>query len=188
MNGLLIDNLSLWEIRIPTRVDSIPVTLDHHRAWDTYVCSITKGLTLSRATKGNWLSGGRVCQEDMIPVQIACTNEQIRQIAEFTANYYEQEAVFYYRISDYACVYHRTPDPSVCPAGRAITIAYYWAAKVREHNAAIADLEALKTPEHLAIMERERAKMSPGLRDAIDRLDATANEVEKMIYGDDTQP
>lgn len=35
----------------------------------------------------------------MIPVNIACTKEQIEQIADHTAKYYDQKAVMYYEIS-----------------------------------------------------------------------------------------
>lgn len=36
----------------------------------------------------------------MIPVRIACSEEQIHGIAKFTAGYYQQEAVMYYLVSE----------------------------------------------------------------------------------------
>jgi hypothetical protein len=36
----------------------------------------------------------------MIPVRIACTAEQIDKIADMSANYYDQLAIMYFRVSD----------------------------------------------------------------------------------------
>jgi hypothetical protein len=51
--------------------------------------------------KGQWVCpNGDLFQERMIPVMIACTNKQIRQIADMTAKYYEQKAVMYWEVSN----------------------------------------------------------------------------------------
>jgi hypothetical protein len=49
----------------------------------------------------------------MIPVRIACTQDQIETIADWTAKYYEQQAVMYYRVSDYVVIkqYGASLDP-----------------------------------------------------------------------------
>jgi hypothetical protein len=41
----------------------------------------------------------------MIPVRIACNDEQIRKIAVFTAAHYSQETVMYYTISHEVFIY-----------------------------------------------------------------------------------
>jgi hypothetical protein len=42
----------------------------------------------------------------MIPVRIACTEQQIDEIADMSAAYYNQEAIMRYRISDLVKITH----------------------------------------------------------------------------------
>jgi len=52
-------------------------------------------------TRGQWVAPwGELFHERMIPVRIMCTAEQIEQIADITAHFYEQHAVMYYRVSE----------------------------------------------------------------------------------------
>jgi hypothetical protein len=65
--------------------------------------------------KGSWICpAGNLFTERMIPVRIACTFTQIEAIAELTAKYYKQQAVMYYRISDYVTIKHY-PENVKCP-------------------------------------------------------------------------
>lgn len=94
--------LKLWEILVPTiRNNGRPIHLRFHRIWDQKVLKLTGGLTILKPTQGKWVSPDKkLFAERMIPVRIACTRDQIKQIADLTLSYYEQEAVFYYLVSE----------------------------------------------------------------------------------------
>jgi hypothetical protein len=104
--------MQLYCILVPTKKNK-PVgknpyyTLRYHRLWDTKVRAITGGLTILSPAKGNWLSpSGELYVERVIPVQIACNQEQIEQIADLTAKHYSQLAIMYYRASDHVVIKH----------------------------------------------------------------------------------
>jgi len=91
----------LWEILVPTVMDSKPIRTRFHRVWDSKVREISKGLTILSPARGQWISlDGELFVERMIPVRIACTAEEIERIADMTASYYKQKSVMYYKISD----------------------------------------------------------------------------------------
>ena len=99
----------LWEILVP-RVfnEGIEIPLDYHRVWDERVRKISSGLTILKSAKGVWQSpSGEIFQEEMIPVRIACTKAQIDEIVDLTLDYYEQEAVMAYLVSDYVIIKHQ---------------------------------------------------------------------------------
>ena len=108
----------LWEILVPcVRNNGRPIRTKCHREWDSRVRRIAGGLTVFTPAKGQWMSpAGELFAERMIPVRIMCTEEQIEDIAELTAKFYEQIAVMFYRVSDYVRVNHydeqRTSRPS----------------------------------------------------------------------------
>ena len=92
----------LWAILVPqadTNGDFIAVP--EHNIWDAKVRAITGGLTIHRSALGNWVSPkGELVVERMTPVQIACTEEEIHKIGKMTKEFYRQERVMYYRVSD----------------------------------------------------------------------------------------
>lgn len=96
-----MSDIKLWEILVPTvRNDGKPIKTRFHRVWDKKVYSITHGLTILAPTKGKWVSpNGTLFAERMIPVRIACTEDQIDQIIDMTIEYYDQEAVLAYCIA-----------------------------------------------------------------------------------------
>lgn len=97
----------LWEILVPTVIDGKPVRTRYHKVWDKKVKAVTGGLTVLHPAKGYWISPkGTVFEERMIPVRIACTEKEIEQISDMTAKYYKQEAIMYYRVSDYIRIKH----------------------------------------------------------------------------------
>lgn len=100
----------LWEILVPTvRNDGHPFRTRYHRVWDAKVRAITGGLTVLHPAKGQWVApDGRLFAERMIPVRIACTQEQIEKIADFTIDHYQQIAVLYYRVSDKVFIKEKT--------------------------------------------------------------------------------
>lgn len=94
----------LWEILVPTKMirdgQLKNVTTRYHRVWDEKVRAISGGLTVLQPAKGHWVSpDGELFKERMIPVRIACTEEQIEHIADMTAKYYNQKAVMFYQVS-----------------------------------------------------------------------------------------
>jgi hypothetical protein len=100
--------IRLWEIFVPCSSKNKKFTYEHHKAWDVKVQNMVSGLTLLRPHKGKWMSPtGETFDERMIPVRIACTNKLIKQIAEMTAEHYDQECVMYYLISPEVCFVER---------------------------------------------------------------------------------
>lgn len=101
----------LWEILVPTvrRVGGKPYTARYHRVWDARVRELAGGLTIMRPAKGVWTSStGKVVAERMIPVRIACDEGTIRLVMDLTMEYYDQEAVMAYRVSDHCIIRSRT--------------------------------------------------------------------------------
>lgn len=97
-------NTELWRILVPTEYQDTkkPVRKRHHRVWDRFVRNLSGGLTILYPAKGQWLEpkSGELIEERMIPVEIVCSEVQIRKIMDFTIKHYRQLAVLAYRISD----------------------------------------------------------------------------------------
>jgi hypothetical protein len=104
----------LWEILVPrcwNSGDEIPVT--HHREWDGMVRGVAGGLTILRTATGEWVNpDGTLFRERMIPVRIACSEEDIRHIIDFTISHYDQEAVMAYKVSEQVLIVHRDAAPT----------------------------------------------------------------------------
>ena len=93
--------MEMWRIFVPVLMNGNEVPVSLHKFWDSIVRDITKGLTIYKPAKGQWVSPtGILFSEPMIPVEIACTREQILQIARMTKSFYNQEAVLAYKISE----------------------------------------------------------------------------------------
>ena len=105
--SLLVQKLSLWEILVPTLMNDRPIKTRFHRVWDKKVIELTKGMTILHPVNGRWISPeGTLFAERMIPVRIMCTDEQMAKIVDFTAKYYKQQAIFYYRVSSEVIIKH----------------------------------------------------------------------------------
>src|SRR3990167_3255774 len=93
--------LELFRILVPaSRPDKI-IKLSHHKEWDEKVRKIASGLTILTAAKGQWVSAsGDIIHDRVIPVEIACTEKQITEIAEMTLLHYNQDCVMVNRVSD----------------------------------------------------------------------------------------
>jgi hypothetical protein len=93
----------LWEILVPSVAnDGAKYSLDHHKFWDRQVRDISGGLTVLKPAKGHWRppESAEYQVEEMIPVRLLCTREQIERVVDFTLEHYDQKAVLAYRISD----------------------------------------------------------------------------------------
>lgn len=105
--------MELWEILVPTkRNNGKPFRTRHHREWDKRVRRLATGLTIFKPAKGQWISGDGTLYEDrMIPVRIACTKNQIYQIADMSLKHYDQVAIMFYPVSS-EVVYRYAPRDS----------------------------------------------------------------------------
>lgn len=98
--------LILFEILIPAENKAgIEWPKWFHKKWDEEVSKICGGLTILSSVKGQWLDRNQTFCEVMIPVRIACSQDQIRIIAELTAKHYYQKSIMYYKISDEVVLY-----------------------------------------------------------------------------------
>ena len=95
----------MWELLVPTVKPNTNserfFTKRYHKIFDAKVRAITGGLTIMTPAKGQWVSPhGTLFEERMIPVRILATREQIELIIDFALDYYTQEAVLCYRVSE----------------------------------------------------------------------------------------
>lgn len=92
----------LFEVLVPTKYgDTIkPVSTKHHKNWDAVVRKISGGLTILKPGKGQWVFEQSLWEERIIPVRIMCSENQIKQIVNFTIKHYRQKAVMYYVVSE----------------------------------------------------------------------------------------
>jgi hypothetical protein len=99
----------IWEILVPySRSNGETIPISEHRRWDEKVRQISGGLTIMGLARGQWLSpAGKLFIEKMIPVRIICTEAEIIQVEDLTMDFYEQEAVLSYRISEKVRLTHR---------------------------------------------------------------------------------
>lgn len=119
---LNVIELPLWEILVPYKMgkhdlyrhdqtkpkSGRTVPLPYHQEWDARVIEITGGLTIHKTVRGQWVDDtGKLWKEAMIPVRIMCTEEQITEIAKFTIEWYQQQAVFVTRVSERALIFNR---------------------------------------------------------------------------------
>lgn len=97
------------DISKPKRKKNIP--LPYHKLWDEKCKKISKGLTICKVVKGIWEnSEGTVYKELMIPVRIACSEDQIIEIMKMTAEHYEQEAIYCSCVSERTFIYNRNAE------------------------------------------------------------------------------
>jgi len=103
----------IYEILVPTtRNDGRPIKTRYHKVWDEKVIEISGGMTILTPAKGRWLSPSEeLFKERMIPVRIICDDSEIEEIINFTIDYYEQEAVLAYVISDTVILKYRDREP-----------------------------------------------------------------------------
>ena len=96
------NDIQLWEVLVPaSNGRKINFTYEHHKQWDAFVTALTNGITILKTGKGEWTSpSGEVFKDRIIPCRIACNEETIHKIIDFTLVHYNQEAVFCYKVSN----------------------------------------------------------------------------------------
>ncbi len=103
------ERIDMWEIYVPKY--NAQGSVNNHTKWDQYVCNLAGGLTVLGSQVGKYQSADentvaaahadgfkQIIRERMIPVRIACTESNIKKIADFTCEFYFQEAVLYYKV------------------------------------------------------------------------------------------
>lgn len=96
-------HLEMWEVLVPTHDnDGQKYPLEHHQQWDGFIQNLCGGQTLLKVARGRWVdrTSGKLYDETVIPVRIACTHEQLEQIGEFTLSHYNQIEVLTYLVSE----------------------------------------------------------------------------------------
>jgi hypothetical protein len=98
----------LWTVLVPaTYPDGQEIDVFTHRLWDERVRTLVGGLTIMKPVKGEWVSlDGDIFREQMIPVLVACTEDQLDQVIGLVAEFYQQQAVMAYRTSDKCKIVH----------------------------------------------------------------------------------
>lgn len=96
---------------VPTTTpEGKPIRTRYHRVWDAKVREIANGLTILKPCKGQWLSlSGDLHEERVIPVEIACTEEEINKISDMTAVYYRQLCVMITEVAPKVIMKHYDP-------------------------------------------------------------------------------
>ena len=91
----------LWRIYLPANDNNgFEFSLEHHQKWDEYVHNLVGGVTIMKSAKGQWISPhGKLYIDIMIPCEINCFKSQIKQIARFSIEHYNQEAIAYLPLS-----------------------------------------------------------------------------------------
>lgn len=88
-------------ILVPTMINDKPVKTRFHRVWDKRVRALSGGLTILTPARGNWICNeGKLYDERMLPVMIFCTKQDINEISDFTAAYYKQKAIMFFKLSN----------------------------------------------------------------------------------------
>lgn len=106
-----MEQKSLFEILVPCNWNGgRPIRTRHHKEWDKRVRKISGGLTILKSGKGQWVHEGSLYEDRVIPVRIFCTQAQMEQIAKITIEHYEQEAVMYYPIAEWAIIRMATQE------------------------------------------------------------------------------
>lgn len=60
-----------------------------------------------RAVKGQWVCPeGKTYKEIMIPVRIMCTPEQLKEIVDYSLEFYQQKAIMVTLISQEGMIFH----------------------------------------------------------------------------------
>lgn len=179
----------LWEILVPTSWNTKkPIRTRHHKEWDKRVRAIANGLTILHPAKGHW-----VCPEDnvlheerMIPVRIWCTEDQINQIMDMTAEHYKQKAIMAYcvasnvKLRDYTVPFLKPKkDPSILAQARTLK------AKMGDYSELYIVEARIKTDDDFMLSERHFSGPEVEWTDHLRITRKQANAIKKAGICDD---
>lgn len=84
--------MKMWEILVP---EASP-----NQEWVDKIISIAGGATIGSCNIGWWVNDdSEPILDNITPVKILCTEAKIKEIAEYTREYYDQICVMYYLLS-----------------------------------------------------------------------------------------
>jgi hypothetical protein len=94
---------AVWRIMVPVYYNDgrrIPDRV--HLEWQDEVVKISRGWTMHATALGAWLEDGASLPliEDMTPVDILCTEDQLDAIINLTGRLYNQKIVFAYKVTE----------------------------------------------------------------------------------------
>lgn len=98
-----------WELLVPmTTTAGHKIPVEHHRNWDSKVRSISGGLTILRAMRGQWLFRDKLFEEKVIPCRILATREEMDKIVAMTLDHYhDQHCILAYQLSSEVILRYR---------------------------------------------------------------------------------
>jgi hypothetical protein len=94
---------AVWRVMVPVYGNDgrrIPARV--HLEWQDKVVNISGGWTMHATALGAWLEDGASLPliEDMTPVDILCTEEQLDAVIDLTGRLYQQKVVFAYKVTE----------------------------------------------------------------------------------------
>lgn len=99
--------IEVWQILVPTEMNGKAIHTRFHRVWDAKVRKIAGGLTIWPPTIGYWVDpASNTIKERMIPVEIRCTEAEIKQISDISAKYYKQQAMYVKCLTTKSFIWH----------------------------------------------------------------------------------
>jgi hypothetical protein len=94
---------AVWRVMVPVYYNDgrrIPDRV--HLEWQDELVKISRGWTMHATALGAWLEDGASLPqiEDMRPVDILCTEEQLDAIIDLSGRLYKQKEVFAYKVTE----------------------------------------------------------------------------------------
>jgi len=97
---------SLYEILIPVVAnDGQTFCAEHNECWRKMVRGLCNGLTVFQQVSGEWVSpNGQLFAEQMVPVRVLATANDIKRISDYSAKHYQQEAIMFHKVTDHVSI------------------------------------------------------------------------------------
>lgn len=99
----------MWELIIPAANNNKEYSVEHHKAWEDMVASISKDIVIIRPLKGDWLTSNLYQFKDkVLRVDVVCNKSQLKQIVAFTTRHYEMDTLVLFRTGEEVIVEKKT--------------------------------------------------------------------------------
>lgn len=102
--------MEVWDIFVPRHWDvkylggmisSEEISREHHLEFDKEVCKLAGGMMLKEIVEGKW----KMQEEEVIQVRVACSEDNIKHLAEFAKKHYKQEAIMVFKRPELAYLF-----------------------------------------------------------------------------------
>ena len=91
----------VWCVMIPIAYnDRTPIPREVRERWLDIVIQKCGGWTAHAAAKGAWLDKGAKQDEDMVPIHIAGSEQEIKVIVSFALEMFQQNEILSYKVAD----------------------------------------------------------------------------------------